>query len=109
MNKKQNMIFMWSKYKELVIITVENPGNSNCEGKRKTVRVSENSSYRGKFQWNFDQGKEKLVRVSGESESSEFELSGFYCSTKAVMKNSGHMIVHIITIQDQKKRCPVPF
>ena len=97
MNKKQNMIFMWSKYKELAIITVENPGNSNCEGKRKTVLVSENSSYRGKFQWNFDQGKEKLVRVSGESESPEFELSGFYCSTKAVMKNSGHMIVQIIT------------
>ena len=92
MNKKQNMIFMWSKYKELAIITVDNPGNSNCEGKRKTVLVSENSSYRGKFQWNFDQGKEKLVRVSGES-----ELSGFYCSTKAVMKNSGHMIVQIIT------------
>ena len=88
---------MSSKYKELAIITLENPGNLNCEGKRKTFRVSENSSYRGKFQWNLDQGKEKLVRVSGESESSEFELSGFYCSTKAVMKNSGHMIVQIIT------------
>ena len=85
------------KYKELAIITLENPGNLNCEGKRKTFRVSEISSYRGKFQWNFDQGKEKLVRVSREFELSELELSGFYCSTKAVMKNSGHMIVQIIT------------
>ena len=32
-----------------------------------------NLSYRDKFQWNFDQGKGKLVRVSGE-----FELSRFY-------------------------------
>ena len=32
-----------------------------------------NLSYRDKFQWNFDQGKGNLVRVSGE-----FELSSFY-------------------------------
>ena len=36
---------------------------------------NQNSSYRGKFQWIFDQGKENLVRVSGEFELSEFELT----------------------------------
>ena len=34
-----------------------------------------NSSYRGKFQWRFDQGKGVLVRVSGEFELSEFEIT----------------------------------
>ena len=29
---------------------------------------------------NFDQGKGNLVRVSGEFELSEFELSRFYCN-----------------------------
>ena len=53
------------------------PGNSSSEGKRKTVRASENSSYRGKFEWNFDQRKWNLVRVSGEFELSEFELWRF--------------------------------
>ena len=36
---------------------------------------NQNSSYRGKFQWIFDQGKENLVRVSGEFELSEFEFT----------------------------------
>ena len=31
------------------------------------------TSYRGKFQWKFDQGKGKLVRVSREFELSELE------------------------------------
>ena len=35
-------------------------------------------SHRGKFQGNFDQGKENLVRFSGEFKLSEFELSRFY-------------------------------
>ena len=35
-----------------------------------------NSSYWGKFQWNFDQGKGNLDRVSSEEfEFSEFELT----------------------------------
>ena len=34
---------------------------------------NQNSSNRGKFQWNFDEGKESLVRVIGELELSEFE------------------------------------
>ena len=43
-----------------------------------TVVVSwnnQNSSCRGKFQWNFDQGKRNVFRVSGEFELSKFELS----------------------------------
>ena len=32
---------------------------------------NQNSGYRGKFQWNFDQGKRNLVRISGEFELSE--------------------------------------
>ncbi len=34
-----------------------------------------NSSYRGKFDPSFDQGKRNLVRVSGVFELSEFELT----------------------------------
>ena len=40
-------------------------------------------SHRGKFQGNFDQGKENLVRFSGEFKLSEFELSRFYYRTGA--------------------------
>ena len=34
---------------------------------------NQNSSYRAKFQWNFDQGEVTLVRVSEEFELSEFK------------------------------------
>ena len=40
--------------------------------------------YYSNFQWKFDQGKEdlsNLVRVGGQSELSEFELSRFYSNT----------------------------
>ena len=41
-----------------------NLGNSNSERKRKIVRVCANSSYQGKFQWNFDLGKGiRVIRV----------------------------------------------
>ena len=43
----------------------------------KQFELAGNSSYRGKFQWNFDQGKGNLVQVSREFELSEFELSRF--------------------------------
>ena len=36
---------------------------------------NQNSSYWGRFLWNFDQGKGNLVRVSGKFELSEFKLS----------------------------------
>ena len=62
-------IFVWKK----------NPGNSNSEGNQKHFGLAGNSSYRGKLQWNLDQGN--LVRVSGEFELSEFELSSIYCSS----------------------------
>ena len=41
----------------------------------KIEKLAGNSSYRGEFQWNLDEGKENLVQVSRES-----ELSGFCCS-----------------------------
>ena len=34
----------------------------------KQFALAGNSNYRGKFQWNLDQGKGNLVRVSGEFE-----------------------------------------
>ena len=43
-----------------------------CEWSYKNQK---NSSYRGKFQWNFDQGKGNLVRVSREFELTELELT----------------------------------
>ena len=48
---------------------------------KEQFELVRNSSYRGKFQWNFDQsGKENLVRVSGE-----FELSRFYCNNPDIV------------------------
>ena len=45
----------------------------------KCIRVElhepELKSYRGKIQWNFDQGKANLVWVSEEFKLSEFELT----------------------------------
>ena len=49
------------------------------KGDEKEFEFAGNSNYEGKFQRNFDQGKGNLVRVSGEFELSEFELSRFYC------------------------------
>ena len=49
------------------------------KGDEKELEFAGNSNCQGKFQRNFDQGKGNLVRVSGEFELSEFELSRFYC------------------------------
>ena len=45
----------------------------------KLFKVVGYSSYWGKFQWNFDQGKGNWVQVSGELELSKFELLRFFC------------------------------
>ena len=57
------------------------PVARTLKGNKKQFESEGNSSSQGKFQWNFDQGKENSVRVSGEFELSEFELSRFYCGT----------------------------
>ena len=49
------------------------------KGDEKEFEFAGNSNCQGKFQRNFDQGEGNLVRVSGEFELSEFELSRFYC------------------------------
>ena len=55
------------------------PVTRTLKGDEKEFEFTGNSNYQGKFQRNFDQGKGNLVRVSGEFELSEFELSRFYC------------------------------
>ena len=45
----------------------------------KLFKVVGNSSYWGKFQWNFDEGKGNWIQVSGELELSKFELLRFFC------------------------------
>ena len=47
-------------------------------GNEKRFELAGNSSYRGTFQWNCDQGKGNLVRVRGEFDLSNFQLSRFY-------------------------------
>ena len=42
------------------------PVSRTLKGNEKQFKLARNSSYRGKFQYNFDQGKENFVRVSGE-------------------------------------------
>ena len=64
---------------------VKNNSFTSTEFFCRLLAISElagNSSYRGKFQWYFDQGKGNLVRVSGEFELSEFEFSRFCCRIK---------------------------
>ena len=56
------------------------PVTRTLKGNEKLFELAGNSSYRCKFQWNFDQGKGNLLWVSGEFELSEFELSRFYCT-----------------------------
>ena len=51
------------------------PVPQTLKGNEKQLELAGNSSYRCKFQRNFDQGKGNLVRVRGEFELSEFELS----------------------------------
>ena len=58
-----------------ITVQYSNPSNGN----EKQQELAGNSSYWGKFQWNHDQGKGNLVRVSRKFELSEFELSRFYC------------------------------
>ena len=48
--------------------------SQTLKGDEKQFWVRGNLSYRAKFQWNFDLGKENLVPVSGEFELSEFRV-----------------------------------
>ena len=56
------------------------PVTRTLKGNEKQFELAWNSSYGGKFQWNFFQGKGNLVRVSGEFEWFEFELWRLYCN-----------------------------
>ena len=47
------------------------------KGNEKQFELVRNSSYRSKFHWHFDQGKQNLVRVSGELELSR-NFAPFY-------------------------------
>ena len=47
------------------------------KGNENQFELAGNSSYRGKFQRNFDQGKGNLGQVSRELELSKFKLSRF--------------------------------
>ena len=53
----------------LPIYTTRRPNGMASEWSYK----NQNSSYRAKFQWNFDQGEVTLVRVSEEFKLSEFK------------------------------------
>ena len=53
------------------------PVTQTLKGNKKQFKLAGNSSYRGKFQWNFDQGKGNFVQVSREFKLSEFEPSRF--------------------------------
>ena len=48
--------------------------SQTLKGDEKQFWVRGNLSYRAKFQWNFDLGKENVVPVSGEFELSEFRV-----------------------------------
>ena len=58
---------------------IKTPVTRTLKVNEKQFDLAGNSSYRSKFQWNFEQGKGNLVWVSGEFELSEFQLWRFYC------------------------------
>ena len=74
-----------NKQIKTVFKTVLMGENSSSEGNEKQFESAGNLSYRGKFQWNFDQGKGNLVWVRGEFELSEFKFSRFYCNLKLII------------------------
>ena len=49
--------------------------NANEMALIRLAYIRTSASYWGKFQWNFDQGKGNLHRVSEEFELSKFELT----------------------------------
>ena len=69
----------WGKYNKVHSRTWV---TRTLRGNEKQFELAGNVSYQGKFQWNFDQGKGHLGRVSGEFKLSQFELSRFYCTFK---------------------------
>ena len=72
---------VWNRVGNIALSLSEKriPVTRTLKGNEKQSGIAGNSSYRGKLQWNLDQGN--LVRVSGEFELSEFELSSIYCSS----------------------------
>ena len=62
-------------YRKVSVATASRtlPGTRTLTGKETQFELAGNSSYRGKFQWNFDQGKANLDPISGEFELSEFK------------------------------------
>ena len=80
----KNMCFLVSRKPLLVrsgvvvwvlLVCSRTTGTQTLKGNEKQFELAGNSSYQGKFQWNFDQGRENW----GELELSEFEFSRFYC------------------------------
>ena len=59
----------------LLIIQQEELNANEMALIRVGLHWNQNSIYWGKFQWNFDQGKGDLDRVSEEFELTEFELT----------------------------------
>ena len=63
------------------VIYGRTPVTRTLKRNKKHFESAGNSSYQGKFQGNFDQGKENLVQVSGKFELLESESSRFYYDT----------------------------
>ena len=60
--------------------------------------------------WGEIQGKLDLVRVSGEFEISEFELSGFYCITARQSRvNSAKVLKCLVQFFIRSKIRPAPW
>ena len=82
------------KLKLLILVVQQDPANSNCQGQRKTVRVSGVRVNGVNVGQNLMRGKIKWVRESEEFELTEFELAGFllyfihYFTTKGSVKIS---------------------
>ena len=51
---------------QIIFSYCRNPVTRTLKGNQKMFELAGNSSYRGKFQWNFDQGKGNLVWVNRE-------------------------------------------
>ena len=79
------------------------PGNLNSEGNEIQFEVADNSRYRGKFQSNFDQEKENLVRVGGDVRFIEV-LSCTSVNTYNRLQNSPYRIFAYSSAREQSNK-----
>ena len=72
-----------------------NSGTRTLKGNEEQFELAGNSSYRGKFQWSFDQGKWNIVRVSGFSSCPSWSWQGCTVFTQNFQRTAWYQLFTI--------------